>query len=120
MSSSRSSSSSSTTTQQYGQRAGAEGGSIAATSGAAVTIDATTPEAWDFAGDVGADAFDLAGLVVASSFSQLGESQKHVGNALEAVRESYNSDAAATLEQLIKIGVPVLGAAFIANSVFRK
>ncbi len=117
---SHSSSKSSTTSQNYDQRAGADNGSIAASGSASVTIDATSPEAFDFAGDVAADVIDLTSVVVGSTFGALSDANKTVGAAMEAVRKANTSETANTLEMLIKIGVPVLGAAFILPAIFKK
>ncbi|WP_417842175.1 hypothetical protein [Terasakiella sp.] len=120
LSNSSSKSSSTTTSNNYDQRAGAEDGSIAVSGGGQVNIDATTPEAWDFAADVNADALDLAAITVGSAFGALEKSNQTVGTALVELRKANTSDTANTLEMLIKIGVPVLGAAFILPAIFKK
>ena len=106
LSNSSSKSSSTTTSNNYDQRAGAEDGSIAVSGGGQVSIDATTPEAWDFAADVSADAIDLAVVTVGSAFSALEKSNQTVGTALTEIRKILQISPSWKVAAVVPIGYP--------------
>lgn len=121
---SKSSSSSSTQTHQYDNRVAADGEGIAI--GAYATVDATTPEAWEF----GAKALDftekgftelvdLTGTVVGGAFSAIDSANKKVDSAFEFAKQQSQSEEANSLDTLIKVGLPIAAGAYVLSKVMK-
>ena len=117
----RSSSSTSTAQSTFNEdsRVAVDNGGVGISSDGNVNLTMTADEAWELGAGIVKVAGDLARQSMDMTERSGSDAVATVGKTLENVLESQKSEESQLSSQLLRIGIPVAGLAYIASRVFK-